>query len=56
MIPWVQILELLGRLPEGTTGRLLERNLDPTSLDTQLLRRRGHAPGGALVIKVHREA
>jgi hypothetical protein len=25
MIPWVQILELLGRLPEGTTGRLLER-------------------------------
>jgi hypothetical protein len=25
VIPWVQILELLGRLPEGTTGRLLER-------------------------------
>jgi hypothetical protein len=24
VIPWVQILELLGRLPEGTTGRLLE--------------------------------
>ena len=23
VIPWVQILELLGRLPEGTTGRLL---------------------------------
>ena len=23
VIPWVQILELLGRVPEGTTGRLL---------------------------------
>jgi hypothetical protein len=23
VIPWVQILELLGRLPKGTTGRLL---------------------------------
>ena len=23
VIPWVQILELLGRLPRGTTGRLL---------------------------------
>ena len=24
VIPWVQILELLGRVPKGTTGRLLE--------------------------------
>jgi hypothetical protein len=23
-IPWVQVLELLGRVPKGTTGRLLE--------------------------------
>jgi len=28
-IPWVQILELLGRVPEGTTGEFLEGGGDP---------------------------
>lgn len=31
MIPWVQVLELLGRVPEGMTGKLLDASESPAT-------------------------
>ena len=37
-IPWVHVLELLGRVPEGTTGRMLESDSLPQELGVRWLR------------------